>query len=94
MEATFCILCAACTTSCPSYWADKDYLGPSALLKAYRYIFDSRDHGVGDRMDMVNNKHGLWRCHTIFNCVDVCPKNIDITDALSKLKTKVILEKY
>jgi succinate dehydrogenase / fumarate reductase iron-sulfur subunit len=94
MEATFCILCALCTTSCPSFWANRDSLGPSALLKAYRYIFDTRDQGTENRMEMINNKQGLWRCHTIFNCVDVCPKKINITEAISKLKTKVMLEKY
>ena len=94
MEATYCILCSACTTSCPSFWANKSYLGPAALLKAYRYVFDTRDEGNADRMDMINNKQGLWRCHTIFNCQDVCPKHIKITDAISKLKTKVVLEKY
>jgi len=94
MEATFCILCSACTTSCPSFWANKSYLGPAALLKAYRFIFDTRDEGAADRMDTINNKQGLWRCHTIFNCNDACPKDINITDAISKLKSKVVLEKY
>jgi succinate dehydrogenase / fumarate reductase iron-sulfur subunit len=94
MEATFCILCSACTTSCPSFWADRSYLGPAAILKAYRFIFDTRDEGTADRMDMINNKQGLWRCHTIFNCNDVCPKDINITGSISKLKSKVVLEKY
>ena len=89
-----CILCGACTSSCPSYWADKDFLGPAALLKAYRFIFDSRDEGTEDRMAALDNKHGLWRCHTIFNCVEACPKSLNPTRAISQLKKKVIAEKF
>lgn len=89
-EATLCILCAACTSSCPSLWSNEDYLGPAALLKAYRFVFDSRDDGTDDRIDIVNDKNGIWRCHTIFNCMEACPKNITITEYLSKLKTKIL----
>ncbi|MBW2148780.1 MAG: succinate dehydrogenase iron-sulfur subunit [Deltaproteobacteria bacterium] len=89
-----CILCGACTSSCPSYWADKDFLGPAALLKAYRFIFDSRDEGDEERMSALDNKHGLWRCHTIFNCVEACPKSLNPTRAISQLKKKVIAEKF
>lgn len=87
-EATYCILCGACTSSCPSLWANRKYLGPAALLKAYRYIFDSRDDGASERLDIINDKNGIWRCHTIFNCMEACPKHIKITENLSRLKVK------
>ena len=89
-----CILCSACTSSCPSFWYDHEYLGPAALYKAYRYIFDTRDKGAAERLEVLDNKHGLWRCHTIFNCMDACPKNLKITHGISLLKRKVISEKY
>ncbi|TKJ38369.1 succinate dehydrogenase iron-sulfur subunit [candidate division LCP-89 bacterium B3_LCP] len=92
--ATSCILCGGCTSSCPSFWADKAYLGPAALVKAYRYVFDTRDRGYSDRSGVVNNKHGLWRCHTIMNCNDACPKHIFPTEGISLLKRKVVEEKY
>lgn len=93
-SAINCILCAACTSSCPSYWTDKNYLGPAALLKAYRFLFDSRDNGGAERIGAIDNRHGLWRCHTIINCVDACPKNLAPTEAISKLKNWVISQKY
>ncbi len=92
--ATSCILCASCTSSCPSFWADKGYLGPSALVKAYRYVFDTRDKGLAERLNRLDNKHGLWRCHTIMNCNDACPKKIFPTEGISRLKRKVVEEKY
>lgn len=88
-EAATCILCGACTSSCPSLWANENYMGPAALLKAYRFIFDSRDDAANERIDIVNDKNGIWRCHTIFNCMEACPKNIKITEYLSRLKVKV-----
>jgi succinate dehydrogenase / fumarate reductase iron-sulfur subunit len=87
-ESVLCILCGACTSSCPSLWANDNYLGPAALLKAYRFIFDSRDDGANDRLDIINDRNGIWRCHTIFNCMEACPKNINITEFLSRLKVK------
>jgi succinate dehydrogenase / fumarate reductase iron-sulfur subunit len=89
-----CILCGACTSSCPSFWYDPTYLGPAALAKAYRYTFDSRDKGCTERLKVLDTKHGLWRCHTIFNCMDACPKRIKITQHIGNLKKKVIAEKY
>jgi len=83
-----CILCAACTSSCPSLWANNDYLGPAALLKAYRFIFDSRDDGTDERLDIIDDRNGIWRCHVIFNCMEACPKDIKITEYLSRLKVK------
>lgn len=87
--ASDCILCGACTSSCPSLWSNPDYLGPAALLKAYRFIFDSRDDGAAERLDLVNDRNGIWRCHTVFNCMEACPKHIKITEYLSLLKLKV-----
>ena len=87
-DATKCIMCGACTASCPSTWADPDYVGPAAMLKAYRYTFDTRDEGTEERLERVDNKKGLWMCYTIFNCVQACPKDIDITRWLSALKRK------
>lgn len=89
-ESAMCILCGACTSSCPSLWANENYLGPAALLKAYRFVFDSRDDGADERIDIINDKNGLWRCHTIFNCMEACPKHIKITEYISKLKTKAV----
>jgi succinate dehydrogenase / fumarate reductase iron-sulfur subunit len=87
-ESANCILCGACTSSCPSLWANENYLGPAALLKAYRFVFDSRDDGANERIDIINDRNGIWRCHTIFNCMEACPKDIKITEYLSRLKVK------
>ncbi len=89
-EPVLCILCGACTTSCPSFWANEEYLGPAALLKAYRFIFDSRDEGTKERLDIINDKNGLWRCHAIFNCVEACPKDINITYYIKKLQNLAV----
>ncbi len=93
-DATKCIMCGACTHSCPSTWAAPDYLGPAALLKAYRYVFDSRDTEPEARLKIVDSKDGLWKCYTIFNCVQACPKGIDITRWLSALKRKAVTTRY
>lgn len=93
-DATKCIMCGACTHSCPSTWADPDYLGPAAMLKAFRYVFDSRDTEPEDRLKVVDSKDGLWKCYTIFNCVQACPKGIDITRWLSALKRKAVTTRY
>ncbi|MGE5344282.1 MAG: succinate dehydrogenase/fumarate reductase iron-sulfur subunit [Candidatus Omnitrophota bacterium] len=87
-ESALCILCGACTSSCPSFWANENYLGPAALLKAYRYMFDSRDDGTDERLDIINDRNGIWRCHVIFNCMEACPKDIKIPEYLSRLKVK------
>jgi len=87
-EAVNCILCGACSASCPSLWTNDQYLAPAALLKAYRFIFDSRDEDEGERLSIIDSPDGLWRCHTIFNCVEVCPKEINITWHLSQLKKR------
>ena len=89
-ESTQCILCGACSSSCPSSWADEEFLGPAALLKAYRFIFDSRDHGADERLNAIDRRSGIWRCHTIFNCVEACPREINLTWHISQLKKKLV----
>ncbi|OGF67487.1 MAG: succinate dehydrogenase iron-sulfur subunit [Candidatus Fischerbacteria bacterium RBG_13_37_8] len=92
-DTTKCILCASCTSSCPSFWWNSMYLGPSALVQAHRFIFDSRDHGADERLEIVNDLNGIWRCRTIFNCVDACPREIKITKAIEELK-RALLHKH
>ena len=81
-DTTKCILCAACTSSCPSFWAQKSYIGPAAIVNAHRFIFDSRDDASAERIEILADKDGVWRCRTIFNCVDACPRGINITRAI------------
>lgn len=82
-----CILCACCTTACPSFWWNPDkFLGPAALLHAYRFIADTRDEATAERLDDLNDPYKLFRCHTIMNCADVCPKNLNPTKAIGKIK--------
>lgn len=85
-ESTRCILCGACTQACPTSWSNENYLGPAALLKAYRFIFDSRDHARQERLEKVASDRGIWKCYTIYNCVEACPKEIDITWHITRLK--------
>jgi len=88
-EAASCILCACCTSACPSFWSDDDYLGPAALLKAYRSIFDTRDQAQLARLTLLDTAKGPWKCRTIFNCNEACPKEIDITNAIGRLKLRL-----
>jgi succinate dehydrogenase / fumarate reductase iron-sulfur subunit len=82
-----CILCACCTTSCPSFWWNPDkYVGPAGLLQAYRFIADSRDQATNERLDDLNDPYRLFRCRSIMNCVDVCPKNLNPNRAINKIK--------
>ena len=82
-----CILCFCCTTSCPSYWWNGDrYLGPAVLLAAYRWIADSRDESTGDRLDALQDPFKLYRCHTIMNCTDTCPKGLNPAKAIASIK--------
>ncbi|MBI4295405.1 MAG: succinate dehydrogenase iron-sulfur subunit [Chloroflexi bacterium] len=92
-EAIDCILCAACYAACPMVWTDKGYLGPAALTKAYRFVADSRDEARSSRLRLVANEDGVWRCHTIMNCVEACPKKINQTDAIQHLKRGSVLRK-
>ncbi len=82
-----CILCACCSTSCPSYWWNSDrYLGPAALLQAYRWIADSRDEATGERLDELEDPFKLYRCHTIMNCTNTCPKSLNPAKAIAEIK--------
>ncbi len=82
-----CILCACCSTDCPSWWWNPDkYVGPAGLLQAYRFISDTRDQMTSERLDNLNDPYRLFRCRTIMNCVDVCPKGLNPTEAIGKIK--------
>ncbi|HRJ54318.1 MAG TPA: succinate dehydrogenase iron-sulfur subunit [Candidatus Thiothrix moscowensis] len=86
-----CILCASCSTSCPSYWWNSDrYLGPAVLLQAYRWVVDSRDEATGERLDNLEDPFRLYRCHTIMNCTNTCPKGLNPAKAIGELKKKMI----
>jgi len=89
-DTTKCILCAACTTSCPSFWANGEYIGPAAIVQAHRFIFDSRDRGAAERLAVLNEWAGVWRCRTIFNCVEACPRDINITRAIGEIKKAIL----
>ena len=92
-DTTKCILCGACTTSCPSFWANSEYLGPAAIVNAHRFIFDSRDEGKEDRLAILNGAEGVWRCRTIFNCVEACPRGINVTRAIGEVKKALLFRK-
>jgi succinate dehydrogenase / fumarate reductase iron-sulfur subunit len=88
-----CILCACCSTSCPSYWWNSDrFLGPAALLAAYRWIIDTRDEATGERLDELEDPFRLYRCHTIMNCAQACPKDLNPSKAIAEIK-KMIVER-
>jgi succinate dehydrogenase / fumarate reductase iron-sulfur subunit len=89
-DTTKCILCAACTTSCPVYWTDGTYVGPAAIVNAHRFIFDSRDEGGDERLEILNDREGVWRCRTTFNCTEACPRGIEVTKAISEVKRALL----
>ena len=89
-DTTKCILCGACTTSCPSFWADHAYVGPAAIVQAHRFLFDSRDQGASQRLPILNAPSGVWRCRTIFNCTDACPRGINVTKAIGEVKQLLV----
>ncbi len=92
-EPSACILCACCSTSCPSYWWNSErYLGPAVLLQAYRWIVDSRDDATGERLDALEDPFRLYRCHTIMNCTRTCPKNLNPAKAIAEVK-KLLAER-
>jgi succinate dehydrogenase / fumarate reductase iron-sulfur subunit len=88
-NTTNCILCAACTTSCPSFWANGQYVGPAAIVQAHRFIFDSRDQGAQERLDALADPNGVWRCRTIYNCTPACPRGIEVTRAIGEVKLAI-----
>ncbi len=89
-----CVLCACCSTSCPSYWWNSDrYLGPAVLLQAYRWLVDSRDENTGARLDALDDSFKLYRCHTIMNCTDTCPKGLNPAQAIAETKKLLVQRK-
>ncbi len=93
-DTTKCILCGACTTSCPSFWANEDYVGPATIVNAHRFIFDSRDEGCDERLEILGAADGVWRCRTIFNCVEACPRDINITRAIGEVKKALLFRRF
>jgi len=89
-DTTKCILCAACTTSCPVFWTDGQYFGPAAIVNAHRFIFDSRDEAAQVRLDILNDREGVWRCRTTFNCSEACPRGIQVTKAIAEVKNAIL----
>ena len=89
-DTTKCILCAACTTSCPSFWANDAYVGPAAIVNAHRFIFDTRDDATEERLEILAGDDGVWRCRTIFNCTDACPRGIHITQAILEVSSAIV----
>ena len=88
-DTSKCILCGACTTACPSFWSNPDYVGPAAIVNAHRFIFDSRDHATEERLQIMADADGVWRCRTIFNCVEACPRGINITRAIMEVTRQI-----
>jgi succinate dehydrogenase / fumarate reductase iron-sulfur subunit len=89
-DTTKCILCAACTSSCPSFWAEGSYVGPAAIVNAHRFIFDSRDEAADERLEILADRDGVWRCRGIFNCVDACPRGINVTRAIFEVTSAIV----
>lgn len=89
-DTTKCILCACCTTSCPSFWANDRYYGPAAIVNAHRFIFDSRDTATTERLQILADEMGVWRCRTAFNCTEACPREIKITQAIAEVKQAIL----
>ncbi len=91
--ATKCILCAACTSSCPITWANETFVGPAAIVNAARFIYDSRDEGAAERLRILNTNTGVWRCRTVFNCTDACPRGIEVTRAIEEVKRAILFNR-
>jgi len=89
-EGTKCILCGACTGSCPSVWGNPNWVGPATIVNAHRFIFDSRDQGGAERLAILGQRDGVWRCRTIFNCADACPRGIPVTDLIEQVKRAIV----
>ncbi|HVN14033.1 MAG TPA: succinate dehydrogenase iron-sulfur subunit [Kineosporiaceae bacterium] len=92
-DTTKCILCAACTTSCPVFWTDTQYFGPAAIVNAHRFVFDSRDDASDIRLEILNDREGVWRCRTTFNCTEACPRGIEVTKAIQEVKRALLARK-
>lgn len=89
-DTTKCILCAACTTSCPPFWHDPTFVGPAAIVNAHRFIYDSRDEGETERLERLSGEEGVFRCRTAFNCTQACPRGIRVTDAIQQIKRLIL----
>jgi succinate dehydrogenase / fumarate reductase iron-sulfur subunit len=92
-DTTKCILCAACTSACPSFWGNPEFVGPAAIVQAHRFIFDDRDQGANERLEILNDRDGVWRCRTIFNCTGACPRDIQITQAIGEVKKLLLFNR-
>jgi succinate dehydrogenase / fumarate reductase iron-sulfur subunit len=92
-DTTKCILCAVCTTACPIFWGNGEFLGPAALVAAHRFIFDSRDRAAPQRLAILAERSGAFKCRTVFNCTDACPQGIEITKAIQDLKRAIVLSR-
>jgi succinate dehydrogenase / fumarate reductase iron-sulfur subunit len=88
-DTTKCIMCAACTTACPVFWTNPDYVGPASIVNAHRFIFDSRDRAGEERLEIMADADGVWRCRTVFNCVEACPRDIKITRAILEVTSEI-----
>ena len=92
-DTTKCILCAACTAACPLFWANGRFIGPQAIVMAHRFVFDSRDQGKAERLAVLNARFGAWGCRDVGNCTEVCPRGIQIQDAIDQCKREVLLDR-
>ncbi|MDP8975427.1 MAG: succinate dehydrogenase iron-sulfur subunit [Actinomycetota bacterium] len=92
-DTTKCILCAACTTACPVYWGNSQYVGPAAIVNAHRFIFDSRDQAGTERLDLLGQRSGVWKCRTAFSCSEACPRGIKVTQAIQEVKRKTLFDR-
>ena len=88
-DTSRCILCAACTTACPVFWTNPDYVGPAAIVNAHRFIFDSRDTAHEERLELMADADGVWRCRTVFNCMEACPRGINVTRAILEVTQEI-----
>lgn len=93
-DTTKCILCACCTTACPPFWANKKFVGPASIVNAHRFIFDSRDEAQAERLAIMNETWGVWRCRTVFNCTEYCPRDIEVTKAIGEIKRLLLLKGF
>lgn len=90
-DATKCILCGACTAACPSYWVNPDYIGPAAIVNAARFLFDSRDQAYDERLAILGQRTGVWRCREIMNCTEACPRGIKVAEHIAEVKRELML---
>ncbi len=93
-DTTKCILCACCTTSCPIFWGDEEYVGPAAIVTAHRFIYDSRDQAAKERLKILSEKTGVFRCRTTFNCTEACPRGIEVTKAIQDVKRSILFDRF